>query len=167
MTVRLHRICSTPIGPVGIAWEKMRGRFVIREIRLPGTRAAKRIPAGTCTEVARVARRIVALLEGEAVRFPLSLVDFGTLPPFTRAVLRATHRIPRGQTRTYAQVAAAVGSPGAARAAGNALAANTVPLIVPCHRVVKSGGALGGFQGKAANTLKRCLLEIEGALAES
>lgn len=167
MTVRLHRIRSTPIGPVGIVWEKTGGRFVIRRVLLPGSRASGRIAAGTCAESARAARRTEALLAGKAARLPLSLVDLSTLPPFTRAVLRVTHRIPRGRTRTYAQVAAAAGVPGAARAVGNALAANPVPLIVPCHRVVKSGGALGGFQGRAGNALKRRLLEIEGALTRS
>jgi methylated-DNA-[protein]-cysteine S-methyltransferase len=81
---------------------------------------------------------------------------------FSRRVLDATVRIPYGSVSTYKQVATAAGSPRASRAAGNALGANPVPIVVPCHRVLHSGGGLGGYTGGLHR--KRTLLAIEGAL---
>jgi O-6-methylguanine DNA methyltransferase len=79
---------------------------------------------------------------------------------FSRAVLECTARVPFGQVATYADVARAAGSPRALRAAGNALARNPFPIVIPCHRVVKSGMLLGGFGGGV--DLKRKLLAHEG-----
>lgn len=79
-----------------------------------------------------------------------------------RAVLERTAAIPFGQTRTYGEIAAAAGSPRAFRAAGSALGANPIPIVVPCHRVLRSGGALGGYGGGL--DVKRELLELEGVL---
>jgi methylated-DNA-[protein]-cysteine S-methyltransferase len=81
---------------------------------------------------------------------------------FTRRVLDATVRIPYGSVSTYMQVASAAGSPRASRAAGNALGSNPIPIVVPCHRVLHSGGGLGGYTGGLDR--KRTLLAIEGAL---
>ena len=83
---------------------------------------------------------------------------------FARAVLESTARIPYGQVRSYAEVARAAGSPRAVRAAGNALAQNPFPILIPCHRVIKSGGLLGGFGG--GGDLKRKLLALEGLAFE-
>ena len=80
--------------------------------------------------------------------------------PFARAVLARTAEIPFGGVRTYAQIAGAAGSPRGSRAAGNALGSNPVPIVIPCHRVVRRGGALGGYTGGLE--LKRFLLELEG-----
>jgi methylated-DNA-[protein]-cysteine S-methyltransferase len=79
---------------------------------------------------------------------------------FTRAVLESTANIPYGQVRSYADVAREAGSARAVRAAGNALAGNPFPILIPCHRVVKSGGLLGGFGG--GSDMKRKLLALEG-----
>lgn len=87
-------------------------------------------------------------------------LDWALVGPFGRRVLRATAAIPFGETRTYAQVAAAAGSPHGSRAAGNALGANPIPIIVPCHRVLRSGGGLGGYTGGLHR--KELLLRIEG-----
>ena len=83
---------------------------------------------------------------------------------FGRRILRATARIPYGRTLSYRQVATRAGSPDAVRAAGNALGANPVPIVVPCHRVLRTGGALGGYGGGLDR--KRFLLDLEGALAD-
>ena len=88
-------------------------------------------------------------------------VDLSTLPPFRRAALAALRRVGRGRTVTYAELARLAGTPGAARAAGSACANNPVPLWVPCHRVLASGGRIGGFSGGLK--VKRALLELEGA----
>lgn len=106
-------------------------------------------------------------LAGRRRHFDLD-VDWTSVTGFARRVLEATAAIPYGEVRTYAEVAAAAGRPGAARAAGNALASNRAPVVVPCHRVVRSGGdgdlarRIGGYAGGAER--KRRLLELEGVL---
>jgi AraC family transcriptional regulator of adaptative response/methylated-DNA-[protein]-cysteine methyltransferase len=96
--------------------------------------------------------------------------DADTLPldvhatAFRRRVWEALRRIPAGQTRSYGEIAVAVGAPGAARAVGTACAENPVPIVVPCHRVVAANGKLGGYSGGLAR--KRQLLAAEGARVE-
>ena len=94
-------------------------------------------------------------------RYPVDLFD---LPPFFRRALLAARNIPYGQTKSYGWVAARAGSPAAARAAGQAMARNPIPLVVPCHRVLGAGGALTGFGGGLAT--KRALLELEGVACD-
>lgn len=89
-------------------------------------------------------------------------IDWGLVRGFSRDVLRATARIPFGAVSTYREVAAEAGSPNAYRAAGNALGANPVPIVVPCHRVLHAGGTLGGYTGGLER--KRYLLRLEGVL---
>ncbi len=94
-------------------------------------------------------------------------VDLARAGPFEREVLAALRRIPAGQVRTYGEIARAVGQPGAARAVGTACARNPVPLLIPCHRVVRSDGGLGGYSLTGGVGLKRRLLESEGALSNA
>jgi methylated-DNA-[protein]-cysteine S-methyltransferase len=89
-------------------------------------------------------------------------VDLALTEGFTRRVLRATSRIPFGEVSSYRDVAGRAGNPRASRAAGNALGSNPIPIVVPCHRVVHSGGGLGGYTGGLER--KRFLLALEGAL---
>lgn len=89
-------------------------------------------------------------------------IDWSLVSPFGRKVLRATAAIPFGETRSYAEIAAAAGSPSGSRAAGNALGSNPVAIVVPCHRVLRSGGGLGGYTGGLHR--KRLLLTTEGVL---
>jgi len=110
---------------------------------------------------ARCARReILEYLRGRRRAFTVPL-DLAAVPPFSRRILLAARRIPYGATVTYGRLARHAGSPRAARAVGQVMARNPVPLLVPCHRVVASGGGLGGFTGGLA--LKRRLLALEGA----
>jgi methylated-DNA-[protein]-cysteine S-methyltransferase len=81
---------------------------------------------------------------------------------FSRRILHALERIPYGEVRTYRDAAREAGNERAVRAAGNALGANPIPIVVPCHRIVRTGGALGGYGGGPDR--KRYLLELEGAL---
>lgn len=85
-----------------------------------------------------------------------------TPTPFEQAVYDTLVTIPAGSVLTYAQMAAAIGRPRAARAVGQALARNPHPVAVPCHRVVRSDGALGGYSGAGGTSAKRALLEAEG-----
>jgi methylated-DNA-[protein]-cysteine S-methyltransferase len=91
-------------------------------------------------------------------------IDWALTSGFTRRVLEATAAIPFGEVSTYAKVAAAAGSERATRAAGNALGSNPIPIVVPCHRVLRSGGKLGGYTGGLDK--KERLLTIEGVLSE-
>jgi len=91
-------------------------------------------------------------------------VDLARVGPFEREVLAQVRRIPAGQVRTYRQVALALGEPGAARAVGTACARNPLPLLIPCHRVVRSDGGLGGYSLRGGVHLKRRLLRDEGAI---
>jgi methylated-DNA-[protein]-cysteine S-methyltransferase len=89
------------------------------------------------------------------------------LSPFSRSIVEAVRRIPLGQTRSYGQIAATVGRARAARAVGRVMAQNRTPLVVPCHRVVASGGRIGGFSAIDGLVMKRRLLKLEASLAVS
>jgi methylated-DNA-[protein]-cysteine S-methyltransferase len=104
-------------------------------------------------------RELDEYFAGERREFGLDL-DWRLSSGFRRRVLRATARIPFGGTSTYGKVAAAAGSPRAHRAAGTALGANPLPIVVPCHRVLRTGGALGGYGGGLE--MKEDLLRLEG-----
>jgi methylated-DNA-[protein]-cysteine S-methyltransferase len=103
-------------------------------------------------------RELEEYFAGRRRRFEARL-DWATMAPFQRAVLRATAAIPYGATSTYTGVAAAAGSPRAQRAAGNALGANPMAVVIPCHRVLRHGGGLGGYTGGLER--KERLLELE------
>lgn len=106
-------------------------------------------------------RELDEYFEGERRRFDVG-VDRALLGPFAKKVLGRTARIPYGKVSTYAEVAAAAGSPRASRAAGNALARNPIPIVIPCHRVLRSGGGMGGYAGGLDR--KARLLALEGAI---
>jgi methylated-DNA-[protein]-cysteine S-methyltransferase len=99
---------------------------------------------------------------GQRRAFPLE-IDWSGLLPFQRKVLQATAAIPYGETRTYSQIAAAIGQPRAARAVGRALAANPMPIVIPCHRVMSANGRLRGYSGPGGPATKARLLALESA----
>ena len=107
-----------------------------------------------------VRRALDRYFAGRRLEFDLA-VDLSDLPPFNRLVLDATARIPPGRVATYSDVASRAGSPRAQRAAGNALHNNPVAIVVPCHRVLRSDGSLGGYGGGVIR--KEWLLAHEGA----
>jgi methylated-DNA-[protein]-cysteine S-methyltransferase len=108
-----------------------------------------------------VRRQLDGYFEGRLREFDLPL-DWRLSRDFRRRVLRAIARIPYGRTRSYMQVAASAGNERAVRAAGTACGANPIPIVVPCHRVLRTGGALGGYGGGLA--MKESLLRLEGSL---
>ncbi len=107
-----------------------------------------------------IGRQVSDYLSGKRRSLDLPY-DLGSLTPFARAVLGATAAIPFGHVSTYGAIAARIGHPTASRAIGNALGRNPVPLIIPCHRVVRSDLKLGGFVGGTG--IKQQLLQLEGA----
>jgi O-6-methylguanine DNA methyltransferase len=117
---------------------------------------------GTHPIAAEAARQLRAYFAGELREFDLPLDMHGT--DFQLRVWRELERIPYGETRSYSQIAAAIGSPQAVRAVGAANGANPIPIIVPCHRVLGSGGTEGGFSGGQGLPTKRKLLALEGVV---
>jgi methylated-DNA-[protein]-cysteine S-methyltransferase len=112
-------------------------------------------------ELDEARRELDLYFEGKLDRFDLPL-DWRLSDGFRRRVLRAIDRIPYGQTRTYTEMARRAGNERAVRAAGSACGSNPIPLVVPCHRVLRTGGALGGYGGGLP--MKQALLELEGVL---
>jgi len=116
--------------------------------------------AGESAEALRVIGQLEAYLKGELKTLLLPPLDWGRLTDLERAVLEATAAIPFGTVSTYRRIAAEVGRPRASRFVGNVLAKNPFPLLIPCHRVIRSDGSLGGFGG--GSRLKTGLLAMEG-----
>jgi methylated-DNA-[protein]-cysteine S-methyltransferase len=114
-------------------------------------------------ELDEVRRELDLYFEGKLDRFDLPL-DWQLSSGFRQRVLRAINRIPYGQTRSYTEMARRAGNERAVRAAGTACGSNPIPLVVPCHRVLRSGGALGGYGGGLP--MKQALLDLEGGLDE-
>jgi methylated-DNA-[protein]-cysteine S-methyltransferase len=164
-----HLVGKTRFGPIVILWESGSGKPMVRQILLtkagqPAQEALKeQFPESvpfSCGLIDDLAGRIAAFLEGANVRFSLEHVRLDLCPPFQRKVLLAEYGIPRGRVSTYRRIAGHLGVPGGARAVGNALATNPFPIVIPCHRAIRSDGTLGGYQGGLV--MKRALLEQEG-----
>ena len=107
-----------------------------------------------------VRRQLDEYFEGRRRGFDLAIDLSLVRTPFSKRLLQATARIPFGETRTYRDMATAAGNPLAVRAAGNALGHNPIPIVVPCHRVLRTGGGLGGYTGGLDRKVK--LLANEG-----
>jgi methylated-DNA-[protein]-cysteine S-methyltransferase len=115
-------------------------------------------------ELDEVRRELDLYFQGRIDSFDLPL-DWRLSGGFRQRVLRAINRIPYGQTRSYTEMARKAGNERAVRAAGTACGSNPIPLVVPCHRVLRTGGALGGYGGGLP--MKEALLQLEGVLDES
>ena len=114
-------------------------------------------------DIARAIDAVVALMRGDAVDLRFIAIDLDGLPDFHQRVYDIARTIPPGVTLTYGEVAKRVGDPGSARAVGQALGRNPIPVIVPCHRVLAAGGKTGGFSAPGGSATKLNLLAIEGA----
>jgi methylated-DNA-[protein]-cysteine S-methyltransferase len=119
----------------------------------------RRLESGRWNEP--LVERLQAFASGQRDDFLDVPIDPGPAPEFRRRVIRACRKIPYGRTLTYGQLAARCGSPAAARAVGRCMAANRIPLVIPCHRVVAADGTLGGYSAPGGIELKRRLLALE------
>ena len=162
-------IQPTPHGSIVVLWNEYEtgekiARILLSKPTEPATVKAEKLFPGvhefSCSTIDIIASDICDFLDGKPIDFSLDIVDLGSCGQFQQKVLRAEHAIPRGRVSSYKAIARHLGSPGRARAAGNALATNPFPIIVPCHRAIRSDGSLGGYQGGLE--MKRDLLENEG-----
>jgi methylated-DNA-[protein]-cysteine S-methyltransferase len=150
-------VAMTPRGLVGIYYEDA-GELEALLDRLAGRVSPRLVEAPARVDPVR--RELDEYFAGTRTQFEIPL-DWSLTQGFTRRVLKATARIPYGGASTYREMASRAGSERGARAAGNALGANPIPIVVPCHRVLRTGGEIGGYGGGVAR--KRFLLELEGA----
>ncbi len=137
----------------------------VEEVRLgngSGTKAvrqrSKKSPPSAHRWKIKAQKELRSYLSGRTKNFSTPC-DLRGLTAFTHAVLKAATKIPYGEVRSYGWLAQRLGNPRAARAVGNALARNPIPIIIPCHRVVRSNGNLGGYA--LGTALKKRLLKLE------
>lgn len=147
-------LASTPRGLVRLAYIDDGEQAVLEELSRRVSPRVLRSPR----KLDQPRRELDQYFEGARRRFEVSL-DWQLIHGFGRRILSATARVPYGSVSTYKEVAAQAGSPRAARAAGNALGANPLPIVLPCHRILHADGGLGGYTGGLDR--KRLLLSIE------
>ncbi len=150
-------VAVTPRGVVRIAYESELEASVLQELADGVSPRVMRAPERTDT----ARRELEGYFAGSVRQFDLP-IDWSLVHGFAVGVLQATARVPFGHVATYGEMAASAGSPRAARAAGNALHINPIPIVVPCHRIVPASGGIGGYGG--GEDRKRFLLHLEGAL---
>ena len=171
-----YSLFETPLGWCGIAWSEQPEHLALTSFWLPeatremtearieqnhGPQSANLPPLAIAGVIGRVRRH----LEGKVQDFRDVRIDLTETPAFPRRVYEAARQIPAGQTRTYGELAQALGQPGSARAVGQALGRNPIPLIIPCHRVLAAGGRPGGFSAPGGRATKARLLALEDAHA--
>jgi methylated-DNA-[protein]-cysteine S-methyltransferase len=136
----------------------------VRAARVLAERTGGRIDLDAAPPWLRdVSQLLAAYAAGEAVDFSGAPLELDYLTPLGRRVVAACRNIPRGEVRSYGELAELCGAPGAARAVGSVMAKNRYPLVVPCHRVVGAAGSLGGYSAPSGLAMKRRLLAMEGA----
>jgi methylated-DNA-[protein]-cysteine S-methyltransferase len=165
-----YALFDTAIGRCALVWrgglvvgaalpeesdEAMRSRL---DRRFPGTPEAEPPPV-----IAAAMGKVAASLGGGGTDLSDIELDLDGAPAFDRGVWDAARRIPRGEVRSYGDLAREIGAPGAAQAVGLALGRNPVPIIVPCHRILAAGGRSGGFSAPGGIATKFRILDIEGA----
>jgi methylated-DNA-[protein]-cysteine S-methyltransferase len=171
MSGRGYAIFDTAIGRCGIAW----GNCGIVGVQLPETREietrrrvfrlhpeARELRPPPDVEIA--IEGIVALLRGQASDLSDVTLDMSGIRPFNQRVYEFTRAIPRGETRTYGEVAASLGATGATHSVAQAISRNPFMIIVPCHRVLAAGNYADKISPNGGAISKRRLLSIEGAL---
>ena len=169
MENRFFTTFSSPFDTFTIVWKEIGSDLLIQRIFLSdpelksevkALESFKHIKLESSPSVELLGERIQRFLRGEHVSFELELLDFNKCYEVQKRVLTAEYGIPRGWVSTYKRIADKIGITNGSRVIGNALARNPFPIVIPCHRVIKSNGQLGGFQGGVK--MKHKLLEMEG-----
>jgi methylated-DNA-[protein]-cysteine S-methyltransferase len=154
---RFTTLIASPVGPLRIVVD---ATYRLEAIHFHGDRVRAYDAVESRPRCAHVVRQLDEYFRGDRSCFDCELVLDGT--PFQCRVWRELISIPYGRTTSYGELARRIGRPRAMRAVGQANGANRIPIVIPCHRVIASGGGLGGFG--VGLDIKRTLLEIEGAL---
>jgi O-6-methylguanine DNA methyltransferase len=160
-------LARSPIGPVFVAvtgrgLRAVRFGLSEREFVAAVEHETQAQPRRSAARAGAAARQLRDYLAGRRAAFDLA-VDLTAMTGFQQQVLLAACQIPRGQVRTYSELARAIGRPKAARAVGQALGSNPVPIVIPCHRVLAADGSLRGYSGGGGVATKAQLLKLEGA----
>ena len=172
--MKRKRIDTKIFGSLVIVWAGFNGKPIIVRLILSNpaegaeekaSRLFPRSAISSCAEIDAIESSIQRFLAGDDIEYPLDIVELSQCSPFQRSVLKTEHKIPRGNVSSYLNIAKHIGNPKGARAVGTALAQNPFPLIIPCHRAIRSDRSLGGFQG--GMNMKRALLEKEGLAFDS
>jgi methylated-DNA-[protein]-cysteine S-methyltransferase len=163
-----HCLIATAFGPVGLAWSAAglvrlqlpdASAAKTRTLLLRGIEAEEAHPPDALTTAVAALQRYFTGVPTEFAAVPL---DFTGIAAFPRRLYAEMRKLRWGETLTYGELAARVGTPGAAQAVGRAMGANPLPVIIPCHRVLASHGKLGGFSAPGGGRTKLRLLEMEG-----
>ena len=165
-SITYYHLCPTAFGDAGIVFRT--DPFLLKGIFLPRTRKSglTRImkqdgpakPVRT-QEALIICKAIQAYFEGTPVETPWSLLDLSGLTPLQRTVLQAVAGVPYGEVRSYGQIAQQIGRSKACRFVGTTLSRNPFPIFIPCHRIVRADGSLGGFS--SGTDLKQRMLLLE------
>ncbi len=163
-----HTLLPSAFGTFCIVWQETEKGPKVYRVFLPNEQTqveslVQMTFAGSgrrsCPVITELGEQIQSFLAGEAVDFKLDIITLSRCSEFQKRVLLAQNKISRGRISTYGRIARSLGIPGSARAVGRALAHNSFPIIIPCHRTIRSNGEPGGFQ---STRMKRALLELEG-----
>jgi methylated-DNA-[protein]-cysteine S-methyltransferase len=164
-----YKLMTSSFGTFGIVWRETNESLKVSRIFLPNEQTFIQdliqsdfydIPQSSHYMISELGEQIQDFLNGGDIVFDLDMIAFERCSEFQQRVLFAEYSIPRGWVSTYGRIAKHLGVEGGGRAIGRALANNPFPLVVPCHRTIRSNGELGGYQG--GKRMKRMLLELEG-----
>jgi methylated-DNA-[protein]-cysteine S-methyltransferase len=164
-----HHLFDTAIGPCGIAW----GEGAVTRLQLPEANrrateqrlratGAHSFPGVPPPDIERIIANIQLYLAGQKIDFSTVALDLTGASPFHQMIYHAARAVPWGQTTTYGELAHQIGAPESARAVGQALGRNPIPIIIPCHRILAKGDKLRGFSAYGGIAAKERLLVLEG-----
>jgi methylated-DNA-[protein]-cysteine S-methyltransferase len=163
--ISVSKISTTPIGKIWLATSSCG----LKAIKVGGNRddflrtfsPEIKVVFGDCNEgIQNAVTQITEYFEGTRKEFKIP-IDWRGFSDFHKLALKAVYAIPYAETRSYSQIAAQIGKPGAARAVGRANATNPIPLVIPCHRVIGSDGGLRGYGAGEGLKTKAWLLDME------
>jgi len=169
MDYRFYTTFSSPFGTFTIVWREAGSDLLIQRIFLSdpdlkseakALESFRKIELEASSSISSLGEKIQWFLKGKDVEFDLVLLDFTRCSEVQKRVLIVEYAIPRGWVSSYKRIANHIGIVNGARVVGNSLARNPFPIVIPCHRAIKSNGELGGYQGGI--NMKRVLLELEG-----
>ena len=169
MNSQFYRSFNSPFDSFTLVWKEIDLQTQITRIFLSDPKLKSDVKAlkennlikkESSPSIELLGEQIQQFLNGENIKFDLELLDFSKSSKTQKKVLFTEFDIPRGWVSTYKRIANKIGILNGARVVGNALARNPFPIVIPCHRAIKSNGELGGFQGGIE--MKQALLEMEG-----